>query len=80
MVEGEPFDSGMNGDLLIGADKGEYPSSNQKGKWKSLEHRGVTFFPGYEPHGVKLLYKVSFEVLIIELVKFVCNMFVGRRT
>jgi hypothetical protein len=21
-------------------------------KWNSLEHRGVTFFPGYVPHGV----------------------------
>lgn len=26
-------------------------------KWTSLEHRGVTFFPGYQPHGVSLLYK-----------------------
>jgi hypothetical protein len=28
-------------------------------KWGSLEHRGVTFEPRYEPHGVKVLYKVS---------------------
>lgn len=35
-------------------------SENEKGvKWTSLEHRGVTFFPGYVPHGVKILFKVS---------------------
>ena len=59
MKDGEPFDSQMNEDLLIGGDKSEYPGDNQKVKWKSLEHRGVTFFQGYEPHGVKLLHKVS---------------------
>ena len=24
------------------------------GKWASLEHSGVTFFPKYEPHGVPI--------------------------
>jgi len=28
-------------------------------KWHSLEHKGVTFYPRYEPHGKKLLFKVS---------------------
>lgn len=28
-----------------------------KEKWHTLEHHGVSFFPGYEPHGVKLLFK-----------------------
>lgn len=32
-------------------------------KWKSLEHRGVTFESRYEPHGVKLLYKVRIKVM-----------------
>ena len=31
-----------------------------KSKWSSLEHRGVTFFPGYQPHGVKVTFKVIF--------------------
>jgi hypothetical protein len=35
-------------------------TDNEKGaKWTSLEHRGVTFFPGYVPHGIKILFKVS---------------------
>jgi len=36
----------------------------QKEKWNTLEHHGVLFFPGYEPHGVKLLFKVSRSFVI----------------
>ena len=59
MNEGEPYDSQMNGEALIVGDKNDFPNGDQKLKWKSLEHKGVTFFPGYESHGVKLLFKVS---------------------
>ena len=60
MNNGGKFDSEMHSDILIGGDKAEYPEKNDGLKWRrSLEHRGVTFFQGYEPHGVKLLYQVS---------------------
>ena len=64
MNDGEPYESGMNDHLIIGGDKSEYPAPSDKNKFKSLEHRGVTFFPGYEAHGVKLLYKVSYPFCI----------------
>jgi hypothetical protein len=35
-----------------------------KSKWTSLEHRGVTFFPGYQPHDVKVIFKVIFIFVI----------------
>ena len=44
------------------AAKEESDEENQKEKWNTLEHHGVLFFPGYEPHGVKLLYKVSLNI------------------
>ena len=59
MQKGEPYDSQMNSEPQVLGEKGDFPSTDQKLKWKSLEHRGVTFFPGYEAHGVKLLFKVS---------------------
>ena len=59
MNNGGKFDSEMHSDILIGGDKAEYPEKNDGLKWRSLEHRGVTFFQGYEAHGVKLLYQVS---------------------
>ena len=61
MNDGEPYDSQLNGEALIVGDKNDldFPNGDQKLKWRSLEHRGVTFFPGYESHGVKLLFKVS---------------------
>ena len=37
----------------------EQNDGDKKNKWKSLEHHGVTFFPTYQPHGVKILFKVS---------------------
>lgn len=70
MNDGEPYDSQMNGngEALIVGQKGDFPHGDEKLKWKSLEHRGVTFFPGYEAHGVKLLFKVSerydFDILL----------------
>ena len=44
---------------------------NQKGKikWKSLEHHGVTFFPSYTPHGVKILHNVNILSLMSEIGK-----------
>jgi hypothetical protein len=43
-----------------GDSQSEMDSADEKGvKWTTLEHRGVAFFPGYVPHGVKLLFKVS---------------------
>ena len=53
---GGKFDDEMNDEFLIGGGKSEYPDRDPNLKWKTLEHRGVTFFQGYEPHGVKLLY------------------------
>ena len=35
------------------------PSTDPNIKWNSLEHKGVTFYPRYEPHGKPLLFKVS---------------------
>ena len=35
------------------------PFADPNIKWRSLEHRGVTFYPRYEPHGKPLLFKVS---------------------
>ena len=67
MNDGEPYDSQMNGEALIVGEKGDFPHGDQKLKWKSLEHRGVTFFPGYESHGVKLLFKVSKDMMLIFL-------------
>lgn len=34
-------------------------NNKNKQKWKSLEHHGVTFYPSYSPHGVKILHKVE---------------------
>jgi len=44
MNNGGKFDSEMHDDILIGGDKAEYPEKNDGLKWRSLEHRGVTFF------------------------------------
>jgi len=44
----------------------------QKEKWNTLEHHGVSFFPGYEPHGVKLLFKGK-PIDIRPEVEEICN-------
>jgi DNA topoisomerase-1 len=38
------------------AERHRLPRAQAKKVWVTLEHRGVTFPPAYEPHGVKLLY------------------------
>ncbi len=43
----------------------EEENDKDKPKWKSLEHHGVTFFPSYKPHGVKVLHKVRSSKLSI---------------
>ena len=40
----------------------EEAGEKTKIKWKSLEHNGVTFFPSYTPHGVKILHKVVLDI------------------
>lgn len=35
------------------------PLTDPNIKWHSMEHRGVIFYPRYEPHGKPLLFKVS---------------------
>lgn len=37
-----------------------------------MEHRGVTFFPGYVPHGVKILHKGKQMALKSEIEE-ICN-------
>ena len=39
-------------------DSDEEGGDKNKPKWKTLEHHGVTFYPPYQPHGVKVLHKV----------------------
>ena len=34
-------------------------------KWKNLVHNGVLFAPKYEPHGVKIKYKVKIKIILI---------------
>ena len=50
----------------------DFTASTAHTKWQSLEHSGVTFFPRYEPHGVKLLYKGK-PVSVSSEVEEVCN-------
>lgn len=33
-------------------------------KWKTLQHNGVVFPPKYEPHGVKVKYKVVIFIIL----------------
>lgn len=35
----------------------EGDGKDNKIKWKTLEHHGVTFFPAYTPHTANLFYK-----------------------
>lgn len=41
----------------------EEEEAKDKPKWKSLEHHGVTFFPAYKAHGVRVLHKVRLYVI-----------------
>ena len=47
-------------------------SDSKSQKWTALEHSGVTFFPRYEPHGVKLVFKNK-QIKVSPEVEEVCN-------
>jgi hypothetical protein len=60
LSESEPKSKRFKGDQQSHDSNSDHEEQEEGVKWNSLEHNGVTFFPGYEPHGVKLLFKVSF--------------------
>jgi len=72
MNNGGKYDSEMHDDILYAGEKSEYPEKDNGLKWRSLEHRGVTFFQGYEAHGVKLLYQGE-AVDVNPEVEEICN-------
>lgn len=55
--------------------KAKAPSTDPNIKWNSLEHKGVTFYPRYEPHGKPLLFKGE-PIEISPEVEEVCNQWV----
>lgn len=53
-------------------DEGEDGAKDNKIKWKTLEHHGVTFFPAYVPHEADLYYKGK-KIQVSPEVQEVCN-------
>lgn len=55
-----------------GSSSEDEDGKDNKIKWKTLEHHGVTFFPSYTPHTADLYYKGK-KIQVSPEVQEVCN-------